>query len=67
MGNSKTVTLTHNVLVRPVGSTATVEDAVRGRPETLVMGLFSHVPGKDISIGQFLDAVAAQRHMANGS
>jgi inorganic pyrophosphatase len=54
----------HNVLVRPAGSSGTVDDLIRSRLSTFVMTVFSHVPGKDISVGQFLDAVAAQRHIA---
>ena len=54
----------HNVLARLVGSLATVDATIQAQLSTFVTTVFSHVPGKQVSVGHFRDASVAQRHIS---
>ena len=53
----------HNVLARLRGADAIVDDDVRDRLEQFVTTVFSHIPGKRIVVGRFLDAQHAEAHL----
>ena len=54
----------HNVLAGLPGSEATIDDAVRERLRVFVANVFSHIPGKRVDAGRFLNASEAQKHIA---
>jgi inorganic pyrophosphatase len=53
----------HNVLARLPNSESTVDDVVRGRLEEFVTTVFSHIPGKRVVVGRFLELSAARTHL----
>jgi inorganic pyrophosphatase len=57
----------HNVLARLAGSGTVVDASDRARLSDFVNGVFSHVPGKNIVVGAFLDSSAACSYIADRS
>ena len=53
----------HNVLARLTGSESIVDEDVRGQLHDFVTTVFSHIPGKHITVGNFLNAGEAQTHL----
>lgn len=55
----------HNVLARPVGEPGGVDSEVRETLTRFVETVFSHVAGKEMSVGRFLGPEAAEAHVAS--
>jgi inorganic pyrophosphatase len=53
----------HKVIATPVGAKATVDDAAVQAIRDFAMNVFSHVPGKQMTIGRLLGPDAARAYL----